>query len=146
MAAPVDALAIFKTATNLAAAGNSDILDLGVAGHKLCEAVIDVSVLTLDDSNNDVLWKCYVQLSPDSDFGTAANIRDVACLELGNAEVIHGGADSVTGRYYIPFRNSFPDASTGVPTPLRYARLSWTVADNETGGMTYAGYLLPVKD
>lgn len=139
-----DSLLQFKDAGLVASSAaaevdsSAQILDLG-SGIVHGDVVIDVTALEI--ASNDELFDIVVQLSPDSDFGTAGNIIDVASLTLGAKEAMRTDSDrdSVIGRYLLGFRNEASLA--GVPTVFRYARIYTVVAGTIATGINFSAYL-----
>lgn len=110
------------------------ILDLGSA-FMAGTVIVDASAIEVDSSNEkyEIEW----QLSSDSDFGTAGNIRCAGVLKLGDSSVNGSGADSGTGRYLLPVTNEFAG------TIYRYARLYTRIAGTIATGINYSAYLVP---
>lgn len=108
------------------------ILDLG-AGLVEGTVVVDVTAIEVADGNEkyEIEW----QLSSDSDFGTAANIRCASVLKLGDSSVNGSGADSAAARYLLPVCNEFAG------TLYRYARLYTRIAGTIATGINYSAFL-----
>ena len=113
-----------------ASAAGTVSADLG-AGFVEGNLLIDVTGIEIAD--NDETYDIILQLSSDSDFGTAANIREKIGLHLGAKETKRSDcdADDVIGRYIVPFNNDFAG------TIYRYARIYTVVGGTITTGITY---------
>lgn len=113
------------------------IVDIGTGLFRGC-MIIDVSALEI--ASNDEIYDIVVQLSSDSDFGTAANIREAAQLSLSAKEVKRTDcdADDSTGRYKIYFDNEFDD------TYYQYASLYTVVGGTIANGINYSAFCVPV--
>lgn len=111
------------------------IVDLGAGLINHGEIVIDVTDLEI--ASNDEAYTIVPQFSPDSDFGTAANIQDGPGLHLGAKETkaTDCDKDDVVGRYILPFRNEF------YGTVFRYMRLYTVVAGTIATGINYSAYI-----
>lgn len=110
------------------------ILDCGASSYLRGNLVIDITALEVasTDEKYEIEW----QLSPDSDFGTAANIVCATAVKLGDSSVNGSGADSAAGRIVQPVHNEFNG------TVYRYARLYTRVAGTiDTTGINYSAYL-----
>lgn len=110
------------------------ILDLGT-GLVIGMVVADVTAIEVATGNEvyEIEW----QLSSDSDFGTAGNIRCAAELKLGDSSVNGSGADSAAARYLLPVHNEFAG------TLYRYARLYTRIAGTIATGINYSAFLAP---
>lgn len=119
------AAAQVSAAAKIADLGSSDAAFSGVA-------VVDVSAIEI--ASNDELYTIIVQGSNSSDFSGAK--ENLAELSLGATEVRPGGAaDSVAGRYEIPFVNE----QAGVT--YRYLRIYTLVAGTIATGINYTAYV-----
>lgn len=126
-----DASLSLKAAGLIAAsAAGSLIADLG-AGYVEGKLVIDVTALEVD--TGDESYDIVLTLSPDSDFGTPANVREGPSLNLGAAtpKRTDCNAADVVGRYIVPFCNLHGS------TIYRYARLYTVVAGTIVTGINY---------
>ena len=114
------------------------IVDLGT-GLFRGKMIIDVSALEI--ASNDELYDIVVQLSSDSDFGTAANIREAAQLNLSASEVKRTDcdADDSTGVYKLYFDNEHDG------TYYRYARLYTVVGGTVATGINYSAFCVPIE-
>ena len=114
------------------------IVDLGTGLFRGC-MIIDVSALEI--ASNNEIYDIIVQLSSDSDFGTAGNIVEAAQLNLSASEVKRSDsdADNSTGRYKIYFDNEFDG------TYYRYARVYTVVAGTVATGINYSAYAGPIQ-
>lgn len=114
------------------------IVDLGT-GLFRGKMIIDVSALEI--ASNDELYDIVVQLSSDSDFGTATNIVEAAQLNLSAAEVKRTDCnqDDSTGIYKLYFDNEFDG------TYYRYARLYTVVGGTIATGINYSAYCVPIQ-
>jgi hypothetical protein len=111
------------------------ILDLG-SGLFEATLVVDATAIEVDTGNEkyEIEW----QLSSDSDFGTAGNVRCAAVLKLGDSSVNGSGADSAAGRYTLRVSNEFAD------TIYRYGRVYTRIAGTIATGINYSAYLAAV--
>jgi len=114
------------------------IVDLGTGLFRGC-MIIDVSALEI--ASNNEIYDIIVQLSSDSDFGTAGNIVEAAQLNLSASEVKRSDsdADNSTGRYKIYFDNEFDG------TYYRYARVYTVVTGTVATGINYSAYAGPIQ-
>jgi len=134
-----DSSLVLKAAGLIAAsAAVATIVDLGDCP---CHADVVIDVTALEIASNDELYDIVIQGSPDSDFGTAGNIIDLASLTLGAKEVMRSSSDrdSVIGRYLLGLRNEADLA--GVVTTFRYVRLYTVVAGTVATGINYSAYI-----
>jgi len=134
-----DALKLKAAALVAATANGSIILDLG-NGKIDTDLVVDVTALEVD--TNDESYEIIVQGSPDAAFGTAANIRPLACMTLGAAGSARGaagvlgiGANDAIGRYVLSFRNE----RNG--TTYRYIRIRTVVVGTIATGINYSAFV-----
>lgn len=109
------------------------VLDLGASSYLEGIVVVDATAIEVDSSNEkyEIEW----QLSSDSDFGTAGNVRCAGVLKLGDSSVNGSGADSAAGRYELPVSNEFAG------TVYRYARLYTRIAGTIATGINYSAFL-----
>lgn len=108
------------------------IVDLG-GGLVVGALVVDATAIEVDSSNEE--YEIEWQLSSDSDFGTAGNIRCASVLKLGDSSVNGSGADSAAGRYVLYVSNEFAG------TVYRYARVYTRIAGTIGTGINYKAFL-----
>lgn len=117
--------------------GSAKVLDLG-AGFVEGNIVLDVSALEI--ASADESYDIVVQLSPDSNFGTAGNIIEQCAKHLGAKATKRTDCDKddATGRYVLPVTNE----NRG--TVYRYLRLYTVVAGTiaQDGGINYTAWLV----
>lgn len=101
--------------------------------------IIDVSALEI--ASNDEIYDIVVQLSSDSDFGIAENIRDAVQLNLSASEVKRTDCDTddSTGIYKLLFDNEYDG------TFYEYARLYTIVGGTIATGINYSAWAVPVE-
>lgn len=101
------------------------------------ECLVDLTAF--DIVGNDERYEIVVQGSPDDDFGTAANIVELAMLSVGASEtkITDSDADDAVGRYRLFGVNE----RNG--TTYRYLRV-YTVVTGATGSITYTAWLTPI--
>ncbi len=111
------------------------ILDLGASSFVKGAGVVVATAIDVDSSNEkyEIEW----QLAPDSDYGTAGNIRCAAVLKLGDSSVNGSGADNAAGRYVLFVSNEFGG------TLYRYARLYTRIAGTIASGINYSAFFAP---
>jgi len=134
----------FKDAALVAASAAAQVdsadmvVDIGT-GLFRGKMIIDVSALEI--ASNDEIYDIVVQLSSDSDFGTAANIRDAAQLNLSASEVKRTDCDKddSTGIYKLRFDNEYDG------TFYQYARLYTVVTGSIATGINYSAFCVPVE-
>lgn len=130
-----DSLLLLKaSAAVTASAAGSLILDLGDARTE-GQVIIDVSALKI--AANDEAYSIVVQGSPDSDFGTAANVVELCSLHLGASETktTDSDKDDTTGRYLLRFTNE------RAGTFFRYLRLyTWVDSGGTSPSITYSAF------
>jgi len=115
---------------------SAQIVDVGTGLFKGC-MILEVTALEI--ASDDEIYDIVIQGSSDSDFGTAANIRELAAINLSAKEAKRTDCDEddSTGRYKIYFDNE----NNG--TLYRYLRL-YTVVDGDIGtGINYSAYCVP---
>jgi hypothetical protein len=100
------------------------VIDVGEGLYVKGEVVIDISAIAL---TTDELYTMHIQGSSDADFGTAANIRDLAKYDLGAGEVLFNGqagedVGAANERHIFLFTNQLGD------TVYQYLRLYITTA------------------
>lgn len=137
-----DAALIMKAAGAVGeSAASATVIDLGPGiGYRAGKVIIDITALEI--ASNDELYDIIVQGSPDSDFGTAGNIVELAAISLSAKEYKRSDSDrdDATGRRSILFENL-----NEAGTPLRYLRLYTVVAGTiGSGGINYSAYLVPI--
>ncbi len=113
---------IFKAAGAIAAsAAVATIIDVGAG---LFRGVMQIDVSTLVINDNNEIYDIVIQGSPDADFGTDTNIKDLASITLCAAEVQRSDSnlDSVIGRKMLYFSNEMDSAF------YRYLRIYTVVA------------------
>lgn len=125
-----DDLALKAAGLIAASAAVATILDLGAG---LVEGNILIDVTALEIASNDETYQIVMQFSPDSDFGTAANIQDGMQLSLSASELktTDSDKDDVIGRYILPMSNEIGG------TLYRYMRLYTIVAGTIATGINY---------
>lgn len=109
------------------------IVDVGTGLFRGC-MILEVTALEI--ASNNEIYDIVVQGSSDSDFGTAANIRELAAINLSAEEVKRTDCDEddSTGRYKIYFDNEHDG------TYYRYLRLYTVVAGTVATGINYSAY------
>lgn len=133
-----DAALVLKTAGLLAATTTSStILDIGSG---LLDAYLVVDVTALEIDSNDESYEVVLQGSPDSDFGTAANIVPLASITVGNKSstrltLLGLGTNQVAGRYVVPFRNEVNG------TTYRYVRLKTSIVGTIATGINFSAFI-----
>ena len=118
--------------------GDAQVIDAGTGLFKGC-MILDVTALEI--ASNDEIYDIVVQGSSDDDFGTAANIRELAAINLSAEEVKRTDCDEddSTGRYKIYFDNEHNG------TFYRYLRL-YTVVDGAIDtGINYSAYCVQIQ-
>lgn len=115
-------------------AGAARVLDLGAG---LVEGNIVVDVSAIEIASADESYDIVVQLSPDSDFGTAGNIVERLARHVGAkaSKRTDSDKDDATGRYVIPVDNE------NAGTIYRYMRLYTVVAGTIASGINYTAWL-----
>lgn len=110
------------------------IIDLGEAAVVGC-VMIDVTVIEIAD--NDEIYDIVLQGSPDSDFGTATNIKELCAINLSAAEVKRTdcNVDDAIGRRYMYFTNQIND------TVYRYVSLYTVVGGTVGTGINYVAWI-----
>lgn len=132
-----DALIMKSAALVAASAASATIIDTGPGiGHRV--GVVHVNITAIEIASNDEYYSIYVQGSSDSDFGTAGNIVDLACIEVGAKEIkrTDSDRDDAVGNRRVYFDNL--DESG---TPLRYLRVYTVVAGTIATGINYSARL-----
>ena len=129
-----------------ASEANSDIVDLGSAGIPRsaplgadvgidAAVLIDVTAIAIDggDEGYDII----VQGSPDSDFGTAASIKELIAIHLGASGTKRSDSDrdDTIGRFIVPFVN-YADGVT-----YRYIR-TYNLHTGATTAITYTARIV----
>ena len=79
--------------------GEATVLDVGQA---LVVGSVIFDIFKLDIPNNNELYRLHLMGGLDEEF---TNQVSLCVLELGAAEVVEGGGDSVRARYVLPFSN-----------------------------------------
>lgn len=138
-----DAATQFKDAgavtTSAAATVDSaaKVVEAGTGLFRGC-MILDVTELTLTDDANQV-YDIIVQGSTDKDFGTAANIVELASLQLTNLAAQRSGAKGAItpGRYKIYFDNEHDGKL------LPYLRM-YTVVAGTSKSINYSAYSVPM--
>lgn len=132
-----DNLLLKASAAVTSSAAGSLILDLGDA---ICEGVVVIDVSAIDTTSNDEQYEIFAQGSPDSGFGTAANIVELCSIQIGDNTPKRTDADGTdtTGRYILHFRNE----RNG--TVYRYFRL-YTAVAGTTPTITYKAWASKVR-
>lgn len=120
----------------MAGAGTSPTPGMAAAPDTLGIVLIDVTALEIASDNE--IYDIIVQGSPDSNFGTAGNIVELAQLSLSAKEVKRSDSDKddVVGRYLLPFLNK----QAGVA--YRYVRLYTVVGGTVATGINYSAHLV----
>lgn len=129
-------------ATTASAAGVvgavAKVVDLGDAVSRMdCKAIVEVASASVGKGEKHVI---NIQVSDDDKF--AADIYNVATLELGNAAQLVGNTDIASGRFELPFVN----VHNGVVK--RYVRTYATItnpspANSPVASLSYTAYLVP---
>lgn len=131
-----DANLEFKDAGLIAADDNAQvdgvdkIVDVGAAKFS-GDMVIDVTAIEV--ASGDERYDIQVQGSTSATFASA--YEQLASLALGDSSVVGGDADSVVGRYVLPFNNL---AENG--TPYRYLRVTIDVAGTIATGINFTAF------
>lgn len=114
------------------------IIDVGTGLFRGC-MLFDVSALEI--ASNDELYDIVIQGSPDSTFGTATNIADLAAINLSAAEVKRTDCnkDDAVGRYKLYFDNE----QNGTFYP--YLRVYTVVAGAIATGINYTAFCVQVQ-
>ena len=79
--------------------GSETLIDLG-PGLVIGSIIFDIFKINIP--TNDELYRLHLMGGDDESF---TNEVSLCCLELGAAEVVEGGGDSVRARYVLPFSN-----------------------------------------
>lgn len=106
-------------------------------GEGRVDARLVLDVTAIEVASNDELYSVAIQGSTSTTF--ASGIEELGVINLGAAEVIGGDADSVTGRYEVPF--STEKAGTVYP----YLRVYTTVAGTIATGINFTARIEPAK-
>lgn len=114
------------------------IVDVGTGLFRGC-MLFDVSALEI--ASKDELYDIVIQGSPDSTFGTATNIADLAAINLSAAEVKRTDCnkDDAIGRYKLYFDNE----QNGTFYP--YLRVYTVVGGTIATGINYTAYCVPMQ-
>ena len=114
------------------------IVDVGTGLFRGC-MIFDVSALEI--ASNDELYDIVIQGSPDSGFGTATNIADLAAINLSAAEVKRTDCnkDDAVGRYKLYFDNE----QNG--TFYQYLRVYTVVSGTIATGINYTAFCVQVQ-
>ncbi len=118
--------------------GAAKIVDVGTGLFRGC-MLFDVSALEI--ASNDEIYDIVIQGSPDSTFGTATNIADLAAINLSAAEVKRTDCnkDDAVGRYKLYFDNE----QNG--TFYQYLRVYTVVAGAIATGINYTAFCVQVQ-
>ena len=118
--------------------GAAKIVEVGTGLFRGC-MLFDVSALEI--ASNDEIYDIVIQGSPDSTFGTATNIADLAAINLSAAEVKRTDCnkDDAVGRYKLYFDNE----QNG--TFYQYLRVYTVVAGAIATGINYTAFCLQVQ-
>lgn len=128
--------AITASAAGVVAAA-AKVVDLGDAASRMdCKAIVEVASASVGASEKHVI---NIQISDDN---FAADIYNVATLELGNATPLVGDTAIASGRFELPFCN----VHNGVVK--RYVRTYATItnpspANSPAASLSYIAYLVP---
>jgi hypothetical protein len=106
------------------------ILDLGTARMDK-RTIIDVSAIEV--ATGDEKYELEMQFSTSPTFASGNIVGSV--LKLGDSTVNGGSADSVVGRYELPWTNEFNG------TVYRYARLYTRVAGTIATGINFTAFV-----
>lgn len=112
------------------------VVDLGDAVSRMdCKAIVEVASASVGTGEKHVI---NIQISDDN---FAADIYNVATLELGNAAQLVGDTDIASGRFELPFVN----VHNGVVK--RYVRAYATItnpspANSPVASLSYTAYLV----
>ena len=113
------------------------VVDFGDAASRIdCKAIVEVASASVGTSEKHVI---NIQISDDN---FAADIYNVATLELGNATELVGDTSLASGRFELPFCN----VHNGVVK--RYVRAYATItnpspANSPAASLSYTAYLVP---
>ena len=113
------------------------VIDLGDAESRAdCKAIVEVAAASVGANEKHVI---NIQISDDN---FAADIYNVATLELGNATPLVGDTALASGRFELPFCN----VHNGVVK--RYVRSYATItnaspANSPVASLSYTAYLVP---
>lgn len=113
------------------------VVDLGDASSRMdCKAIVEVASASVGAGEKHVI---NIQISDDN---FAADIYNVATLELGNATPLVGDTALASGRFELPFVN----VHNGVVK--RYVRAYATItnpspANSPVASLSYTAYLVP---
>lgn len=113
------------------------VVDLGDAASRMdCKAIVEVASASVGANEKHVI---NIQISDDN---FAADIYNVAVLELGNATPLVGDTALASGRFELPFCN----VHNGVVK--RYVRTYATItnpspANSPAASLSYIAYLVP---
>lgn len=112
--------------------GEDVVLDLGPKRTD-CTLVLEIDAIEI--ASNDEIYTFLVQGAPAASF--ASGVRNLAEANFGATEVLPGGAaDSVVGRYHIPFSTDF-----GPHDDLKYVRLNVLVAGEIATGISFRAWV-----
>jgi hypothetical protein len=101
--------------------GEATVLDLG-QGLVTGNVIFDIFKIKIPTNNE--LYRLHLMGGDDENF---TNEVSLCCLELGAAEVVEGGGDSVRARYVLPFQNE--QAGTIYP----YVRIRHEISGSAPG-------------
>lgn len=126
---------LFKDAGLVAASaaaqvgGSAKVVDLGL-GRFDGRMIIDASAIEVDTGNE--VYDIIVQLSNSKTF--ASGIVNGPSYKVGDSSVTAQSADSVAGRFELPFHNEIQG------TLYRYARVYTIVAGTIATGINYTAF------
>ncbi len=135
----IDSTMIMKDAGLVAASAAATVATAAKivnVGEGLVEGSLVVDVSAIEIASNTELYSIALQGSDVADFSTGDEvIVELAVLNLGATEVIGGTADSVVGRYSVPFRNEYKG------TIYPYVRVYTTVAGDVATGINFKAHI-----
>lgn len=127
----LDTATVLKAAGLVAATANGSAKDIGTG---LVDGQVVLDVTEVEVATGDESYQIIVQGSNASDF--SSGVVNLARIHLGDSTVTGESADSVVGRYMLPFRN----ARDGLAN-YRYIRVRTVVAGTIATGINYTAYL-----
>lgn len=118
----------------------ADVGSSGIGPVVAGEIVIDVSAIEIE--SNDEIYDLIIQGSTDSDFGTAANIVELAQLSLSAQEMKRSDSDQddATGRYHLLFTN------IRAGTVYQYVRGYTAVGGTVATGINFTAWLGSIRN
>ncbi|NWG46273.1 MAG: hypothetical protein HXY25_06965 [Alphaproteobacteria bacterium] len=111
--------------------GTAKVINVGTA---VMRSTLVIDVTDIEIASNNELYTVVVQGCAASDF--SSGVQNLAALDFGATEVRPGGAaDSVTGRFHLPFTN----LQDGTIYP--YIRVYTVVAGTIATGINYTAFM-----